>query len=85
MTTIQIGYYRKEDWDKFIEIIDDKDSVHSEWEDWNQAFLKTKKGLEKSGFKVIKKVVDLDQLIEYCKKKGLKNTGSSRSQFIQQI
>ncbi len=83
MRKIKIGYYNREDWDRFINIIDDKETMHSNWEDWNQSFNKLKTELTKAGFKVAKVVVDLEKLIEYCKVNRLKNTGATRSQFIQ--
>jgi hypothetical protein len=85
MLPIKLGYYRKEDWEKFISIIDDRESMHSTWYEWHEAYNKSKKDLEKQGFFVIKAVVDLDKLIEYCAEMKLKNIGSSRSQFISQI
>ncbi len=80
---IKIGYYNREDWDRFINIIDDKESMHSNWEDWNQAFNKLKAELANSGFEISEVVVDMEKLIEYCKGNRLKNTGATRSQFIQ--
>jgi hypothetical protein len=85
MVAIKLGYYRKEDWETFIGIIDDKESMHSSWYEWHEAYNNSKKDLEKQGFTVIKSIVDLDKLIEYCSEKKLKNIGSVRSQFIQQI
>ena len=82
---IKLGYYRKEDWEKFISIIDDKESMHSSWYKWHESYSKAKKDLEKQGFTVIKTVIDLDKLIKFCSEKKCKNTGLVRSQFIQQI
>ena len=39
--------------------------------------------LKNQGFEVIDIVVNLDELIEYCKLRGIKNDGSARSQFVQ--
>ena len=58
--------------------------MHSSWYEWHEAYNKSKKELEKQGFTVIKTVVDLVKLIEFCSERKLKNIGSARSQFIQQ-
>ena len=85
MIVVKLGYYRKEDWQKFITIIDDKESMHSSWYEWHESYSKSKKELEKQGLTVIKTVIDLDKLFNYCSERKLKNVGSVRSQFIQQI
>ncbi len=57
--------------------------MHDTWHDWNKAFDKTKRDLINQGFEVIDIVVDLDELTEYCKLRGIKNDGSALSQFVQ--
>jgi hypothetical protein len=84
MNQVKLGYYRKEDWARFIEIIDDKDAMHSDWQDWYKSYTSAKTQFEKLGIEVVEAVVDLDKLVEYCKRKGLKNTGKARAQFISQ-
>ena len=37
------------------------------------------------GLRLFDVIVDLEKLVEYCKENRLKNTGATRSQFIQQI
>lgn len=83
MILIKLAYYKKRDWDRFLSLIDDKESVENSWHDWNRAFEAAKTGLKKQGFEVIEVVVDLDELTEYCKIRGIKNDGRARSQFVQ--
>ena len=83
MIEIKLAYYRKEDWKRFINVIVDRESMHDSWHDWHKAFVKTKRDLINQGFEVVNIVVDLDDLIEYCKLRGLKNNGKARSQFVQ--
>ena len=79
---INIAYYNKKDWKRFVDSIDDRDSMHATWKEWHKAFLKTKKRLILEGFTVIDFVVDIDELINYCKMRGVKNDGKARSQFV---
>ncbi len=83
MKYVKLGYYKKTDWDRLLSIIDDRDKMHSEWEDWHQAYNNLKIELSRKGFEVIKLVVDLDKLINYCKDNNLENTSATRSIFIQ--
>jgi hypothetical protein len=79
---INLAYYRKKDWKRFLEMIDDKESMHDTWEEWHKAFLNTKEMLKSQGFKVNEFQVDLDELQKFCSLKGIKNDGKARSQFV---
>lgn len=81
---LKIAYYRRKDWNRFLKMIDDKESMHKNWNDWNSAYAKTKKDLIEKGFKVVDIVVDLNELESYCKLHGIKNDGKARSQFVQE-
>ena len=81
---VNIAYYRPEDWNRFINSIDDKKSMHESWEEWFLSFLKTKNELISMGLLVKEIVIDLDELSEYCKKRGLKNNGEARSKFVSE-
>ena len=84
MTEIVLAYYEKRDWRKFIDSIDDRGSMHDTWKEWHKAFLKTKRELTTQGFLVNVFIVDINELINYCKMRGIKNNGKARSQFVTQ-
>lgn len=79
---VGLACYQKKDWDKFLELIDDKESMHDTWKEWNKAYLKTKENLTSQGLTVIDCVIDLVELETYCKLKGIKNDGKARSLFV---
>jgi len=83
MITVKLAYYSKKDWEKFIGMIDDRQSMHDNWNDWHKAFLKTKSDLISQGFEVTDIEIDLNELTNYCKLRGIKNDGKARSQFVQ--
>lgn len=85
MKIVNLAYYREEDWKKFLSIIDDREKMHDTWQEWIKDFRKAKRNLENQGFVVIEVTVDLDKLIAFCEQKGLKNNGSSRSQFVTNL
>lgn len=82
MIGIKLAYYRKKDWERFINTIDDRESMHDTWNDWHKAYLEAKRDLIKQGFKVKEVEVDINELIIYCKVRGIKNDGDARSQFV---
>jgi hypothetical protein len=57
--------------------------MHDTWNEWHKAFLKTKKDLISQGFEVEDFEIDLDELTNYCKMKGIKIDGKARPQFVQ--
>ena len=84
MTGIKLAYYRKKDWKRLINSIDDRESMHDTWKEWHKSYLKTKDKLIKQGFDVKEIEVNLDELAEYCKLRGVKNDGRARSQFVSE-
>lgn len=83
MIGVNLAYYRKKDWSRFLKIIDDRESVHDTWKEWHKAFLKTEKRLIAEGLEVRVIEMDLNELEGYCEVKGIKNDGKARSQFVQ--
>ncbi len=82
---VNLAYYRKKDWVKFLKIIDDKDSMHDTWNEWHKSYLKAKQGLISNGLIVNEIVVDLNKIKNYCLTKGLKIDGKARSQFVSEL
>jgi hypothetical protein len=80
--SINLAYYKEKDWKRFLESIYDRESMHDAWEDWHNAFLKIKVDLVSQGFIVKDFVVEIDELQDYCKKRGIKNDGKAHSQFV---
>lgn len=83
MTEIKMAYYRKKDWKRFLKMIDDRESMHETWDDWHKDYMNARKSLASKGFEVFDVVIDLNELTNYCKSKGIKNDGNARSQFVQ--
>ena len=79
---IKLAYYRKKDWKRFIKIISDRESMYDTWFEWYRGYKKTKQDLINQGFKVIDIVIDLNELTEYCRQRGINNDGKARSQFV---
>lgn len=82
---VNLAFYRKEDWNKFLSIIDDRDSMFDTWTEWHKSYLRTKKELSDNGFKVNDFEVDIEKLDKYCQENRLKNNGKTRSQFVSSI
>ncbi len=82
MGGIKLAYYREEDWSRFVNMIDDCQSMHNSWAEWHKAFEKSKNDLIKQGFEVQNVVVDLDELAYYCLTHRIPNDGKARSALV---
>lgn len=82
MGGIKLAYYREKDWNRFINMIDDRQSMHDSWEEWHNAFEKSKNDLIKQGFDIVNVIVDLDELAYYCLTHRIPNDGKARSEFV---
>ena len=78
MTGIKLAYYKKK-LETILGIYLWQDSMHDTWKEWHKAYLKTKNELISQGFVVNDFVVDIDELLNYCTMKGIKNDGKARS------
>ena len=58
--------------------------MHDTWYDWSKTIKKTKLDLINQGSGIVKIAIYLDELTEYYKHRGIKNDGSTRSQFVQE-
>ena len=82
---IKIAYYRKGDWDKLMNSIADRESMHDTWEEWNQEYNKTKTILKGRGFVVHDITIDIDHLNQYCMESKLINNGKTRSRYVSEL
>lgn len=81
---VNLAYYKKEDWQRFLQVIDDRNRMHKTWNEWHDSFLETKRMLISQGLSVYQVTVNLDELISYCVLKGIKNDSKARSQFVSE-
>jgi len=82
---VNIAYYRKVDWKRFIESIDDKESIHDTGEDWHLSFINAKINLIFQEYVIKEVITDVDKLKDYCRKNGLKNISKTRSQYVAEL
>ena len=79
---INIAYYKEEDWQRLLNCVDDRSTMHETWAEWHRAFIDAKKGLKAQGMKVIVVTIDIEELKAFCKAKGIKNDSQARSEFV---
>lgn len=83
--SVNMAFYKPEDWKRLLAIVDDREVFHDTWEEWHKQFQTSKKQLESKGFKVNEVVVSLDELVRFCFQNGFKNDGQARSRFVARM
>lgn len=79
---IGIGEYLKEDYEEILKISEDRDNLDHTWKDWKKNKENSKKQLIEQGLNLVDIIVRPAELVKYCRDRGLKITGKTRSQFI---
>jgi hypothetical protein len=80
--SVNLAFYRRIDWEKFVATADAPEKLHDTWDEWFLAFLKTKSGLEERHLNVVEVTINIEQLLAFCKKNNLKNTSETRSKYV---
>jgi hypothetical protein len=78
---IGIAIYRPEDWRQFREISEDRNDLEATWLEWNDGINRFEDTLRKKHITCYKILVELDELLEYCRQEGVPVNGKSRAAF----
>ncbi len=77
-----VGWYRKDQWDRLLEISADADDLEDAYEKWlEQAEVKFEQ-LRQEGVNVVKTPVDVNELLEWCQSHGRPVDGKARAAFV---
>jgi len=76
-----VATYSREQWNRLMEVADDRNELESSWEEWKAGHDKTIALLRRQGFEPIEIGVDVDALQEFCRKRGLRNDSGGRAQY----
>src|SRR5687767_12361703 len=79
----QVGLvrYKKEDWERWRQSVDDGDLWEETFEEWQQKAEAMAARLRAAGLKIVWVDVAPDQISRWCEARGLKNNGEARSLF----
>ncbi len=82
MDNIAIAWYKRDEYDKLLRVIIDKDSMPLNYDTWFEIATVAIEDLKNQGFDVKKIVVDVDELIEWCRVMKKENTAKNRALFV---
>jgi len=76
-----ICWYRKEEWEALLASADDADTMHATWAEWRQAALELVNKCVAAGIVAARVEVTVEEIEEYCRTRGVMNTGKARSEL----
>ena len=82
MQKIGIAHYSEENYRKLLKCADDRNALDDHYINWLKNYTKTLNELKKNGLNVEPFEIEINVLMEWCKKNNLSNTGESRSRFV---
>ena len=79
---ISIAFYTPEEFEKLLQVADDKDKIKETYEKWLEGVLGLCSNLEKEGMKPIPHYITVDEIEKWCKENNVKNTTEERSKYV---
>ena len=77
-----LSWYQPEQWDRLIEISEDRESLDDSYEDWKKNANKTIRDIRSAG-KIARKVnINPEDLLAWCNENSLPVNGKSRSEYV---
>jgi len=84
-TVFGIGYYQREQWPMLLGSADDRHALENTSDEWMSSFEKGLKNMRAAGIEPLRIDVDVNDLLDWCKAKGLKNTSEFRAELIAEF
>jgi hypothetical protein len=83
-TEIGLGWYRREDWDRLLQMFPDRAQLHDTYDDWLSDVYKGEQLVRREGNFIKRIVVDPDELAAWCASHGLEPVASARAEYVSE-
>ena len=78
---IGVAWYRPEQWDRLLQIADDRDVLEDTYEEWQAVAEESLKKFAKLGYNYRKVDIDIEELLKWCHSHKRSVDGAARSEF----
>ena len=78
-----VAWYRREQWDRLLEISTDSDQLESTYFEWVKQAKEGLKDLKRAGIAVEKIDVDVEDLLKWCQSNNHPVNSEVRSQYVE--
>lgn len=81
---IGLAWYKPNQWARLIEVSEDADRLEQTFLEWFEPASKRYNEMVRSKLQVRKIAVDVEELIEWCKRRGLPVSAASRALYVKE-
>jgi hypothetical protein len=82
---IGIGFYRREQWPLLLETAEDAHILEKTYDEWLEVLDSSIEKIRSYGIEPELVEVDVNELLDFCKRQGLQNNARARSGFIAEL
>ena len=78
---IGVAWYRREQWDRLLEISSDRDELEDTYDEWQAMAEANLRKLAQHGYVLHKVDIDVEELLRWCNSQNRSVDGGARSEF----
>ena len=82
---VSFAWYREDQWDRLLELASDRDQLEATFDEWRVFAEGHIDELRRRGVEVVKVEVDVEQLCEWCLRRGRPFDAAARSEYSARI
>lgn len=79
---VGVAWYRPEQWARLLEVSSDRADLEDTHEEWVSGAKQTLRNLLLEGINAVRVDVDVEELVEWSKQRGLNIDGSARAAYV---
>ena len=84
-TKFGFAWYRPEQWSRLREVSADRAELEETFAEWESLAEQTLRSLQTQGMHIEKVMVDVEELLVWCKDRGLPVDASARSHYVTDL
>lgn len=77
-----IGWYSREQYDRLLEVSEDRDGMSPTWEGWEEKAREVLSFLQSEGIPAREVSIDVEDMISWCEAQKRAVNGAARAEFI---
>jgi hypothetical protein len=77
-----VAWYRADQWQRFRTLASDRNALHESYAEWEASAIEKLRELRTLGIVARAVLIDIDELVHWCRERKLAIDGAARAQFV---